>query len=184
MPLQTLQSKHNAQDSSIAQQQPVRVALCTDTSAAAAAMPAQTTRVVPGTQAAVAVHGVSRPIGTCVSCRTLSPRPKPARKQTGLQTVVVVSPGTVVCCVAYVPLTRGSLIPHTHYATVILSACRQIACDGPTCRIPILLTAAGAVAAAYWFKRQAELPKRKLPEPWPEVSAIHTGLSSAVVCLS
>lgn len=33
-----------------------------------------------------------------------------------------------------------------------------------------MLTAAGAIAAAYWFKRQAELPKRKLPEPWPEVS--------------
>lgn len=34
-----------------------------------------------------------------------------------------------------------------------------------------MLTVAGAVAAAYWFKRQAELPKQKLPEPWPEVSS-------------
>lgn len=45
----------------------------------------------------------------------------------------------------------------------------QITCNGPTCRIPIMLTVAGAVAAAYWFKRQAELPKQKLPEPWPEI---------------
>lgn len=51
--------------------------------------------------------------------------------------------------------------------------CRQITCNGPTCRIPIMLTVAGAVAAAYWFKRQAELPKRKLPEPWPEVRHMH-----------
>lgn len=45
-----------------------------------------------------------------------------------------------------------------------------------------MLTVAGAIAAAYWFKRQAELPKRKLPEPWPEVCVF--GLRSVVfVCV-
>lgn len=42
-----------------------------------------------------------------------------------------------------------------------------------------MLTVAGAVAAAYWFKRQAELPKRKLPEPWPEVRDY---LPQAILC--
>lgn len=42
-----------------------------------------------------------------------------------------------------------------------------------------MLTVAGAVAAAYWFKRQAELPKRKLPEPWPEV---RDDLPQAIMC--
>lgn len=46
---------------------------------------------------------------------------------------------------------------------------RQIQCNGPTCRIPVTLTAIAAIAAAYWFKRQAQEPGKKLPEPWPEV---------------
>lgn len=45
----------------------------------------------------------------------------------------------------------------------------QIQCNGPTCRIPIAVTAIGAIAAAYWFKRQAQGPSKKLPEPWPEI---------------
>ncbi|KAF8070852.1 hypothetical protein HT031_000933 [Scenedesmus sp. PABB004] len=42
-------------------------------------------------------------------------------------------------------------------------------CNGPTCRIPVTLFALGAIGAAYWFKRQAEEPKKKLPEAWPEI---------------
>uniref|UniRef100_A0A383V8S7 Uncharacterized protein n=1 Tax=Tetradesmus obliquus TaxID=3088 RepID=A0A383V8S7_TETOB len=45
----------------------------------------------------------------------------------------------------------------------------QIQCNGPTCRIPVTLTAIAAIAAAYWFKRQAQEPGKKLPEPWPEM---------------
>jgi len=34
------------------------------------------------------------------------------------------------------------------------------------------VTALGAIAAAYWFKKKAQEPSKKLPEPWPEVRCV------------
>lgn len=51
-------------------------------------------------------------------------------------------------------------------------------CNGPTCRIPVTIIALSALGAAYWFKRQAQNPSKKLPEPWPEVSAFYSRILS------
>lgn len=47
-------------------------------------------------------------------------------------------------------------------------------CAGPTCRVPVMLIAFGAIAGAYWFKRQAQEPSTRLPEQLPELPNLET----------